>query len=305
MNQNHIIQWTGLIISLIALLVSLIALVYTVLTYLLKSGHKIRCNYTTRSSREGHDTFISSLTLENLKDRATVIFDIYLKLGNNNYLQIESFENLPLILNPFEVYYKKYDPVLFYSDGVNIIQINKLLNDNKVKKLVLLSTPDGKYVVKTKTKRWSTTNVFFENYFTSIIKPERLYYKEKSYGSNVKFLLILKHKKGNEEVVPIQDGDEKIRKFNNFILNKESLSSKAKLEEYVIAQKNQNNIDFDEMEALSMSETINEIKGTYKNNLTAEAINFFKYHLIGRLFTIKENRKIDKENKKRKLEVKN
>lgn len=162
MNQNDMIQWTGLILSVIALLVSLIALIYTIITFLLKSGHKIRCNYTTCSSREGEDNYISSLTLENLKDRATIIFDIYFKLGNNNYLEIESFEDSPLILKPFEVYHKDYDPVLFYSEGVDTIQINKLLNDDKLKKYVLLSTTDGKYVVKTNTKRWSTINVFFK-----------------------------------------------------------------------------------------------------------------------------------------------
>jgi hypothetical protein len=301
MNQNDIIQWTGLIISIIALLISLIALIYTVLTYLLKSGHKITCNYTTCSSRECDDTYISSLTLENLKDRATVIFDIYLKLGNNNYLQIESFENSPLILKPFEVYHKEYDPVLVYSEGVDTIQINKLLNDDKVKKFVLLSTTDGKYVVKTNTKRWDTINVFFKNYFRAIIRPQRLFHKDRAYGSNVKFLLILKYKNGNEEVVPLHDGDEKIRIFKNFTLTKESLSTKAKLEEYIRLQKNQNKIDFDEFEALSLSERINEVKSTYKQSLTAEAISYFKYHLTGRLFTIKQNRKLDKENKRRKL----
>lgn len=301
MNQNDVIQWTGLIISIVALLVSLIALVYTIFTYLLKSGHKIRCNYETCSSREGNDNYISSLTLENLKDRATVIFDIYFKLGNNNYLELESFADSPLILRPFEVYYIEYDPVLFYSEGVDTIQINKLLNNDKIKKFVLLSTTDGKYVVKTNTKRWDTINVFFKNYLTAIIRPQRLLYKDKAYGSNVKFLLVLKFKNGNEQVIPLQEGDEKIKIFKNFALTKESLSTKAKLEDYIRLQKSESKIDIDDFEVLHLDEKIEEIKSTYKQSRTAETFSYFKYHLLGRLITIKQNRKLAKANRKQKL----
>lgn len=301
MNENYINQWFGVIISLVALLVSLIALVYTVLTYLLKSGHKIRCNYTTCSTREGDDTYISSLTLENLKDRATVIYDIYFKLGYNNYLQIEDFENSPLILGPFEVYHKKYDPVLFYSEGVDTIRINNLLTESNIRKAVLLSTTDGRYVVKTNTKRWNATNVFFKNYFTSIIQPQRLYYKGKAYGSKVKFLLVLKFNNGNEEVVPLQDGDEEISKFKYFSLTKESLGTKAKLEEFIKLQKDLNKIEFDDFEVLSLSERIHEIKSTYERTLTAEIISYFKYHMAGKLFTVVQNRKLKKANNQRRI----
>src|SRR5439155_13648994 len=42
--------------------------------------------------------------LENLKDRAVVIFKIYMKFGNNVFIEIDDFANNPLILKPFEVF---------------------------------------------------------------------------------------------------------------------------------------------------------------------------------------------------------
>lgn len=300
MDPNDIIQWTGLIIALIALLISSIALVYTILSYLLKSGHEIRCNYSICSSREGEDKYISELTLENLKDRATVIFSIYLKIGNNNFLEIENFENSPLILKPFEVYSAKYGAVQFYLEGVDYIRINNLLGDDKIKKYVLLSTTDGKYVVRPNTKRWDPVNVYFNNFFTSIIRPSRLYYKEQSYGSNVKFLLIFKYKSGKEEVVPIQNGDEKVRVFENVALTKESLESAINLEEFIRLQKDENRLEFDDLEIFSLKERKSRILDTLRKDLTGEAMGFIKFYLKGTFFTLSEKRKINRENKQRK-----
>src|SRR5690349_6820037 len=107
----------SLLVSIVALIISIIALVYTVLTYLLKSGVRFRCDLSVTSSVETEDKYISSITLENLKDKPAVIFEIFLRIGNNNYLLLEEFEKSPLILAPFEVYYRKYDPVVFYLDS--------------------------------------------------------------------------------------------------------------------------------------------------------------------------------------------
>ena len=52
------------------------------------------------SSVSCSDNYISSLTLENLKDRAVVILKIYLRLGHGYFVEIEDFENSPLILRP-------------------------------------------------------------------------------------------------------------------------------------------------------------------------------------------------------------
>lgn len=90
-----------LMISIVALIISIIALYYTIKAFMLKRGHNIRCDISTCSTVECDDDYVSSITLENIKDRATVIFSIYLKLGRSNYILLEDFEKEPLILKPF------------------------------------------------------------------------------------------------------------------------------------------------------------------------------------------------------------
>lgn len=125
---------------------------FTIRAFLLKSGQKFRCDISVASTIECEDKYVSSITIENLKDRAAVIFKIFIKYGLNNYLLIEDFSNSPLILKPFEVYYQEYDPILFYSTGTRIAKLDKIFDNKKVKYRVLLTTTNGKYLVKSNTK---------------------------------------------------------------------------------------------------------------------------------------------------------
>lgn len=290
-----------LLISLVALVISIVALYYTVITFLLKSGHKIRCDITTTSTVDCNDQFISSIILENLKDRATVIFSIYLKLGHGNYILIEEFEKEPLILRPFEVYQKSYDPIIMYSSSLKRIKINKLLSDRKLKNKILLSTTDGKYTVKTNTKKWGPTPLFFKNYTTAIVNPIRLFYKDKHYGENIKYLVELKDKERENLIIPLKKDDYKIKIFNNFSLTKDSLTSKEKLESFLNLQKRKNHISFDKLKIIDFEEAISKRFSDYdKNTIELENRSFFKYNVIGRVYTYLENRKLEKTNKNRK-----
>ncbi len=122
------------ITALVALIISIVALVYTIMAYFLKSGHSIRGNFSTASSIECDDKYVSSLTLENLKDRATVIFKIYLKIGNNYFLELEDNSDKPIIIGPFEVYQKNYEPIVYYSINTDRIKLDNLIDNPKVKK---------------------------------------------------------------------------------------------------------------------------------------------------------------------------
>ena len=64
--------------SVVAMMISIIALIYTVKTYLLKSGASVRGSFGMCSSNVAcEDQYVTSITLENLKDRAIVIFKIF------------------------------------------------------------------------------------------------------------------------------------------------------------------------------------------------------------------------------------
>lgn len=298
LNNNSLLT---LIISLVALIISIIALYYTIVTFLLKSGHKIRCDISITSTVDCKDKFISNIILENLKDRATVIFSIYLRLGRGNYVLIEEFEKKPLILKPFEVYQKSYDPIIMYSVSLKRIKIDKLLFDKKLNNKIILSTTDGKYNVKTNTKIWSPTPLFFKNYTTAIVYPKRLSYKKKNYGENIKYLIELKEKKKEVLIIPIRKDDYQLKIFNNFSLTNDCLSSKEKLECFLNLQKENNNLSFDKLKVIDFEEVISKNLEYYdKSIFELENRSFFNYNIMGRVYTYLENKRLKKINRKEK-----
>ncbi|MBI2430125.1 MAG: hypothetical protein HYV29_15260, partial [Ignavibacteriales bacterium] len=122
----------------VSISISILAIAVASLTYRRKAGVRIYGNYVSASSRDCNDKYISSITLENLKDRAITIFTIYLRIGYNYYIIIENFEDSPLILKPFETYQKNYGPIQFYGINSNRINLDSLLEDAKIKKRIIL-----------------------------------------------------------------------------------------------------------------------------------------------------------------------
>lgn len=227
----------SLINSVVAMIISITALIYTVKTYLLKSGANVRGSFgMCSSSVTCEDQYVTSITLENLKDRAIVIFKIFLKVGHNYYIEIEDFGGEPLILKPFEAYQKDYGPLDLYSINMSRIDLNDLFNNRKIKKRIVLSTSDGKYVVTSWIKRWDPVYDFFSNHLTAAVHPRRTTYKGKSYGINAKYIVELKTENGKEEVIAIYPRDYEIKKFRRFRLTKDALVSKDALETYLYDQ---------------------------------------------------------------------
>lgn len=294
----------SLFISFSALIVSIIALVYTIEAFLLKSGHKIRGSISIGSSIECEDHYVFDLTLENIKDKATVIFEIYLKIGQNIYLELESFEESPLILGAFEVYHKEFDPILFYSVNLKHIKIDEVLSNSKIRKKIILSTTSGKYEVTAHIKHWSPTSQYFRNYYTAIIHPQRIEYKGKNYGYNIKYLVDLKYD-GNETVIAIHKDLERNR-IKKPRLTSEALHSKTSLETFFRNEKKAGNVLFDEIKVLDFAEAIRDKKEIYEEKgLKAEVYGFFQYKIVGRIHSIwmnyslwRKNRKLRNERKK-------
>lgn len=284
--------------SIVAMIVSLIALVYTVKTYLLKSGANIRGSYLTCSDRACEDSYINSLTLENLKDRAIVVFKIYLKLGNNYFIQLDDFENDPLIIKPFEVFKKVYDPIDFYSVNTRRISIEELLNNRKVKKYIVLSTSDGKYTVKSRIVNWNPMFDFFNNFFTFVIYPRRLVYNDKAYGSNTKYIIELKTERDRKEIIPIHPRDYEIKIFKDFRITEESLKSKESLEEFLYEKAVEGMLNCTDITVHDFESWREEAYGRdNKEIVKAKYMNWFYYHAIGRIYTLISNYRLKRRNR--------
>jgi hypothetical protein len=304
--QTDILSIINSIVALAAFIISIIALIYTIKSFLLKSGDKIRCTFSTASSVDCDDDYIRSITLENLKDRAVVIFSIYMKIGENYFIELEKFDNSPLILKPFEAYHKEYDPIILYSVSTKRIKLNNLLRDRKIKKNLVLSTTNGKYEVNSNIKYWDPIGDFFKNHLTAHVRIQRLTYKGKGYGSNVKYLIEFVYENGEETIIPIRSGDERLKIFNNFQLTKESLQSHEDLRKFLIKQRKVGNITFSKIKVHDIQKTAENLFNDYDSHIIeAKYYGKVKYHLIGRFYTHIDNLRMKSENKKLKKNINN
>jgi len=286
------------VVAFVALVVSIIALVYTSKAYLLKSGAYIRGSYSICSDISCDDKYIRNINLENLKDRALVIFKIYLQIGHNHFLEIENFEDNPLILKPFEIFYKEYEPIDLYSIGMGRILLNDLLDDKTVKQRIVLSTSEGKYIVKDFINYWDPIGLFFQNYATAIIRPLRSTYKGKSYGSNAKYIIEFKIENGNDEIVPIYPRDYELRKFKHFSLTKESLESKETLEEYLYEKVIEGKLKCTDVTVYDIDNWRKEIyEDENKKVITTKYANWFEYYVVARIESRISDYRLKKQNR--------
>ena len=282
-----------LIISITAMLISMIALIYTVKTYLLKSGSKIRGEYTICSSMKCEDKYVSNIIIENLKDRAIVIFKIYLKIGHSYYLEIEDFEDKPLIIKPFEVCRRKYEPLDFYSVNLNKIDLNKLFENKKIKFFLIISTPDGKHKIKSIINYWDPIGYSFKNHMTTIVNLMRLIYKDKSYGSNAKYIIDFKFKEGIKETIAIYSHDYTIKRFKNFNLTRDSLISKDSLENYLYEKTSEGLLLCNDLTVYDIDTWRDEIYNLNKNKIReVPNFNWWMYNIMGPIYTIYNNYKL-------------
>ncbi len=265
-------------------------------TYLLKSGANIRASYSICSSSVScEDQYISNLILENLKDRAVAIFKVYLRLGHNYYVEVDNFEDEPLILMPFEVFRKSYDPIDLYSVNTNRILLNELFEKKDIKRRIVLSTSDGKFTVKSRIEHWDPVMDFFNNHMTGVIRPMRSTYKGKSYGINAKYIVDIKLENGREEIIPIYPRDDEIRKFR---LTKESLESKEALEELLYDKVGEGVLNCEDITVYEMEKWLKEVyEMDHKKVIKAPYYNWFMFNLVGPIYTKISDYRLKRKNK--------
>jgi len=268
--------------------------------YVLKSGVRIRayCGFT--SSIASKEDFISFLVLENLKDRAATVFCVYARVSSNCYILIEEFKDEPLIIRPFEVYQKHYDPIIFYEFNNKIINIKDIIKKSKQPQIVL-GTSEGRYVAETIGKTWIPVMEHFNNAMTALAHPVRLGHKGQSYGGNTKFIVEFTLHDGKEEVVPVYADDHKVKKFASFQLSQESLKSKEALEMHLMEQMTQGFLRCKSFKVLNFEEAI-EKRFAMKNmeKIDLKPVGFFTYHVIGRMSTIWVKWQMKIENRRRR-----
>ncbi|WP_155632223.1 hypothetical protein [Burkholderia cepacia] len=285
-------------VPVIALTVGLTALLFTVMNYRRKAGIFVRGSFGFGSSMYGNDRYVHQIVLENLKDRAVTIFAIYIRIGHSYYVEVEDFEESPLMLKPFETYWKKYGPIEFYEVSSKQIKMDQLIQDDSIKKSIVLSTSDGRYVVPTHIPRWHPIGDFFKNYMTAIVRPVRSIFDGKDLGANTRYVIELFHKDGRKETVLVHPDDFRVVMFRNFNLTRESLQSKEALEAHLRNGIEKGQLSCERFLVHDIDKWRAEAHKHYiKDLLVADYYNAFQYFVMGRVGTYLHNRKARQANR--------
>lgn len=273
-------------LSIVTLVMSVVAAVYAFLAYHLKSGIEIWGSYSITSSVAAEDRYVSEVTLENLKDRAVVIFQVLLEVDHGYYIEVDNLEDGPLILRPFEAFHRQYQPIDLYSVSMRRIRLKKLLENHKTRLRLVLSTSKGRYNVSQHIKRWHPVGEFFRNYLTAIISPYRTTYEDKSYGSGTKFIVKIATLGGESEVIPIYPIDHEVKKFRGFQLTSESLQSKEALEIFLLERAVAGDLRCSDLSVFDLEEWREQVyRDLNKKEVQATPRGWFRYRVLGWFLT--------------------
>lgn len=284
--------------TIVPIAISGIALLVAFRNYNRKSGVLVRGSYSIASSRDGNDAFVSHVTLENQKDRAISVFGIYLQVGYGCYVELEKFSSAPLVLKAFEPYHREFGPIEFYAASSRRINLNALLHDSKVRKRLVLSTGDGKYVVPSNIRHWDPMYEFFRNHRSGLVRPIPSKYKGQYLGSNIKYVIEFLDAGGKEQIVSIHPQDYELRKFNGFQLTKASLESKEALESFLEAKRTEGTISYDKVTVHDVDAWRVKAHEFYKGKqIQLRNYNAFQFHVGGRLGTMYADWKLRQNNK--------
>jgi hypothetical protein len=251
--------------------------------------------------RSGEDSYISSVTLENLKDRAITVFGIYIRLGRNHYIEIEEFEEAPLIIRAFETWYKEYEPIDFYAFNAQKLDMNDLLWGRKVRQQLVLSTGDGKHIVKEFHRPWQPVlDYFYKNPLIRPVGAVRLYHRGKVLGGSVRYVVEIIGEDGELTILPIYPGDHGLNRFG-MILTKKSIEDHSALETFLIEQRKKGQFQCASFKILTV-EDIRPKSGIHdgKERAKARSHGFFVFHIIGPLIVWYDRRKRKRESENAK-----
>jgi hypothetical protein len=285
--------------TIVATIASCLGLYWGYRRFLLKEGVRIRGNWVTASSIQCEGSFVSRVILENCKDRAVTIYDIFLQLDHGYFIKIEGFEGSPLILKGFETYQKDFDPIDFYSINACKVDIEPIMRDVSVTKRLVLSTSHGRYVVRKRIKRWDPNYLYFSNHYAGVVHTKRATYKGKGYGGNVAYFVHFHSDDGTENIVPIYPSDFQIQKFRGFQLTEESLKSKSALIDHLTNCASEGTLRSIKFEVYSVAEMKDDDSWFYREGtLPLAKIGLFRFHVLGRYYTWLSGRRMKKENRK-------
>ena len=186
---NLLISMTSLTIATLSLAIALAVLFYAAYQFFSKRGSRFCGIFWISSSVWSSQRYIGEVILENTKDKAVAINTIYLRIGRNIYTELIDYSDSPRIIAPFETIKLCFkEGVSGYVTSSYKVTLDSLLADNKVRKNLVISTPQGLSEVKSYKKFW---NVYFEslkNQFIVPVHPVKKYHNGENYSDALQFI---------------------------------------------------------------------------------------------------------------------
>jgi hypothetical protein len=291
-------------LPLAAAIVSVTALLIAVLNYRRKSSVSIRGAFALSSSVDCEERYISTVTLENMKDRAVTIYGIYVAAGHNYLIEVEEFEEAPLTLRPFEIMRRAYGPIEFYGFNMRRVNMSPVLQRKGVRQRLILSTSEGRYVVRRYPRRWIPILGHFRNHAFAVVKPFRSTYKETDIGGNIRFVIDLVLSNNQNEVILLRRDDHQYQRFRNFRLTPESLTSADALREFLIERQSEGKLACKAIQVFDADEWREHVREKgWKEVVDAEHVGFFTYYVLCRILTMRSDFELRRGNKRRTREL--
>ena len=251
-------------LTLLSLIIATIAGLITYFTYKLKIGQKAKacCTITYPKGLP----YISSVIIENLKDKELVIHDIYVRFGPDIYVDLldkDFSDKYSIVVPPLGVKEIKFGPAFMYNVNTHRVSVGNLFNNTKYK--IVLSTSHGKLICKDWDKGWSAISESLCNHHVVVAHPNRIYstssvyYKNNheapaidysSYSDEVKYVVKLITKDGETMFCKIYDNDKKIKLFKDLMFSEEVLKDEDSIKKYLNKAKKKELVCFSKIEEI-------------------------------------------------------
>ena len=251
-------------LMLLSIIIATIAGVFTYFTYKLKIGQKARacCGITYSKDLP----YISSVIIENQKDKDLVIHEVYVRFGPDIYIDLldkDYSDRYNIVVPPLSVKEIKFGPVFMYNVNTQRVDVGALFKTTKYK--VVLSTSHGKLICNDWNKGWSAISESLSNHHVVVAHPNRIYstssvyYKDNfetpavdysSYSKEVKYVVKLITKDGEKMYCEIYDSDRKIKLFKDLTFSEDVLKDEDSVRKYLNKAKDKKLVNFTKIEEI-------------------------------------------------------
>lgn len=297
------IQAVSGLAAVAALLLSALAVYITIRIYWQKIGFQVRGSYYVVFSSVATDhRYVKEVMLENLKDRSVVIFGVYFRLSSGYLIEIERFDESPLILKPFEVTKRTYGPPDFYSVNNRKLNLNPLFDlGSKRRNYLVLSTPDGKVKVKRWIKKWDPMWEWFWNHLIVTAQIQSAQFHGNSYGSNLIYFVELKKGGKLTDSMALYPRDFELKRLRDLGATPSSFDTKESLGAMLAQAIAEGRIDADDFLVHDAKAILEKRYENYvQEPFEAMRLSWFTTHFIGRFATWRANRELAESNKEAK-----